>query len=194
MPSHRPTGSPRAPVRWTVASGLLSILLLYPVLAPAEPRSDVTATADRAFQLLDQGLRESPGLHPVRDPANDRSQPYSPDHYLIGTGQGDLSKGRHTCQRIAELAARSELAKQIRVLIKEHAVDRTRERSGHPVEQDVEVTREEIVQEYLQGVKIVDRRIDEPAGVCQSTVIMPRTSLTAAPPSDPRPPTPPPNH
>src|SRR5215813_3872715 len=82
---------------------------------------------------------------------------YSSDQYLIGKGQGDLSKGRNVCQRVSELSARTDLAKQIRVMVKEHMVDRVRQQAGgKESEQDIDLTREEIGQEYLQGVKIVD--------------------------------------
>ena len=96
---------------------------------------------------------------------------YRSDQYWVGTGQGDLSKGSVVCQRVAELAARADLAKQIRVLIKEHLIDRTRERTGKEVEQQIELTREEIVQEYLQDVKIVDRRIDDERKICTATAV-----------------------
>jgi hypothetical protein len=102
---------------------------------------------------------------------------YRSDQYVIGTGQGELSKGTAVCQRVAELAARADLAKQIRVLIKEHLVDRTRERTGKEVEQDIELTREEIVQEYLYDVKIVDRRIDEEQKTCAATAVMARDQV-----------------
>jgi sensor histidine kinase regulating citrate/malate metabolism len=50
-------------------------------------------------------------------------------------------------------------------MVKEHLVDRVRERSGRETEQDIELTREELVQEYLQGVKIVDHKtLQEAAG------------------------------
>ncbi|MBH0199857.1 MAG: hypothetical protein HP497_10640 [Nitrospira sp.] len=107
--------------------------------------------------------------------------PYRSDQYWIGTGQGDLSKGHVVCQRVAELAARADLAKQIRVLIKEHLVDRTRERTGKEVDQQIELTREEIVQEYLQDVKIVDRRIDEEHKTCAATAVMPRDQVPQKP-------------
>jgi hypothetical protein len=102
---------------------------------------------------------------------------YSADQYWIGKGQGDLIKGKVVCQRVSELSARTDLAKQIRVLVKEHMVDRVRERSGRESEQDVELTREEIVQEYLQDVKIVDRRIDEENKICTATAIMPKSHV-----------------
>ena len=67
-------------------------------------------------------------------------QPYT---YIIGMGQGDLSKGRLVCERVAELAARTDVAKQIQVLVKEEIRDRVRERTGRAVEQDIEIVREE---------------------------------------------------
>jgi hypothetical protein len=107
--------------------------------------------------------------------------PYRSDQYWIGTGQGDLSKGTVVCQRVAELAARADLAKQIRVLIKEHLVDRTRERTGKEVDQQIELTREEIVQEYLHDVKIVDHRIDEVHKTCTATAVMARIQVPLKP-------------
>lgn len=106
---------------------------------------------------------------------------YPSDQYWIGTGQGDLHKGHVVCQRVAESAARADLAKQIRVLIKEHLVDRTRERTGKEVDQQIELTREEIVQEYLQDVKIVDRRIDAEQKTCTATAVMSRNQVPLKP-------------
>lgn len=103
--------------------------------------------------------------------------PYSSDHYWIGNGHGDLTKGAVVCRRVSELSARTELAKQIRVLVKEHMIDRMRERSGRETEQDIELTREEIVQEYLQDVKIVNRRIDEQNKICTATAVMPKSRV-----------------
>lgn len=102
---------------------------------------------------------------------------YPSDQYWIGRGQGDLMKGKIVCQRVSELSARTDLAKQIRVLVKEHMIDRVRERSGRETEQDIELTREEIVQEYLQDVKIVDRRINEEQNVCTAIAVMPKRAM-----------------
>ena len=109
---------------------------------------------------------------------------YSSDHYWIGKGQGDLTKGKAVCQRVSELAARTDLAKQIRVLVKEHLTDRVRERSGRETEQDIELTREEIVQEYLQDVKILDHRIDEEKKICTATAVMPKSRIAPNSTSD----------
>ena len=116
---------------------------------------------------------------------------YPPDQYVIGVGQGDMTKGPIVCQRVSELSARTDLAKQIRIFVKEHMVDRIRERTGKDADQDIELTREEIVQEYLQGVKIIDRQIDEEKKLCTATAVMPRNKLQPLPPAnDPSPPTP----
>jgi len=115
---------------------------------------------------------------------------YSSDQYLIGKGQGDMAKGPIVCQRVSELSARTDLAKQIRILVKEHMVDRIRERTGREAEQDIEVTREEIVQEYLQGVKIVDRQIDETNKICSATAVMLKSQIQPKPAPDRSEPTP----
>ena len=109
---------------------------------------------------------------------------YSSDQYWIGKGQGDLAKGKVVCQRVSELSARTDLAKQIRVLVKEHMIDRVRERSGRESEQDIELTREEIVHEYLQDVKIVDRRVDEEQKICIATAVMPKSRIAPKPAPD----------
>jgi len=95
-----------------------------------------------------------------------------------------LSKGKLVCQRVSELAARADIAKQIRVQVKEHATDRLRERTGREPEQDIEVVREEIVQEYLQGVTIVDRRIDDEAKTCTAVAVMPKATLNTSLPAE----------
>jgi len=108
--------------------------------------------------------------------------------YLIGKGQGDMAKGSIVCQRVSELSARTDLAKQIRILVKEHMIDRVRERTGRDAEQDIEIIREEMVQEYLQGVKIVDRRIDDEKKICSATAIMPKSQVHLRPaPEQPEP-------
>jgi hypothetical protein len=108
---------------------------------------------------------------------------------VIGIGQGDMAKGPIVCQRVSELSARTDLAKQIRVLVKEHMIDHIRERSGKEADQDIELTREEIVQEYLQGVQIVDRHIDEEKRICSATAVMPRSQLPTSPRSNEHSPT-----
>ena len=154
------------------------------VLAEDLPTDQATVQrhASEAFQRLEKQRLSSGDITTGRaDLSNTSSAGALPNtlrnevqqDLLIGHGQGDLSKGKLVCQRVSELAARADLAKQIRVLIKEHATDRIRERTGREPEQDIEVVREELVQEYLQGVKITDRRVDEAQKTCSATAVMP---------------------
>ena len=156
------------------------------VTLASEPEA-VRDHAERSFEQFTQrndhaGLTSSsPGLphHDIQGHGG-----YSSDQYVIGIGQGDMAKGAIVCQRVSELSARTDLAKQIRIFVKEHMVDRIRERSGKEPDQDIELTREEIVQEYLQGVKIIDHHIDEDKKICSATAVMPKSKLQPPPPSN----------
>ena len=166
--------------------------VLLPLHSLAADSGDERTHAEQSFDQLKQHREQqdssnTPAL--LRHTVEDRTS-YSGDHYLIGHGQGDMAKGPIICQRVSELSARNDLAKQIRILVKEHMVDRVRERSGREVEQDIDLTREEIVQEYLQGVKIVDRRIDEGSKTCSATAVMPKSQIQPTPAPDRLEPTP----
>lgn len=153
---------------------------LCPGQAFAVEPADVQSHAEQSFTRLTQDHGKQGAVKPADDPpalAEKKRDAYSPDRYWIGIGQGDLTKGKAVCQRVSELSARTDLAKQIRVMVKEHMVDRVRERSGRETEQDIELTREEVVQEYLQGVKIVDHGIDEENNICTATAVMLKTPL-----------------
>lgn len=141
---------------------------------------DVRTHAERSFEQLQQHQDQKKVTETSAvgwQPDEAAGGVYSSTRYWIGKGQGDLVKGKAVCQRVSELSARTDLAKQIRVMVKEHMVDRVRERSGRETESDIELTREELVQEYLQGVKIVDRQIDEANKVCTATAVMLKTPL-----------------
>jgi hypothetical protein len=152
---------------------------LLPLDVDAADLGDVRTHAEQSFDRLKQqgepqnALKRAAASHLHNEKANG----YSLDQYLIGTGQGDMGKGPVVCQRVSELSARTDLAKQIRILVKEHMIDRIRERTGRDAEQDIEVTREEIVQEYLQGVKIIDRQVDESNKTCSATAVMPKSQI-----------------
>lgn len=172
----------------SVCCGLIIASSLSPTaVTSAEERSPtVRQAAEQSFQEMKQSERS--GKAPIGTKSGttvvENSSHYSSDQYLIGKGQGDLSKGRSVCQRVSELSARTDLAKQIRVMVKEHMVDRVHERAGKGAEQDIELTREEIVQEYLQGVKIVDRQIDEENKSCSATAVMPKSQIQPKPAPD----------
>jgi len=136
------------------------------------------ASLERLQQEEPHGQNQKPSTEKQTDSEKSKApvvqEPQRSDNpYLIATGFGDLAKGQLICQRVADTAARAELAKLIRVTIKEHATDRVREQTSGHVEQDVEVIREELVNEMLQDVKIVDRSVDRTARTCSSTAVMP---------------------
>lgn len=157
-----------------------TLLVATSIMAGESTPQDVRTHAEQSFQQL---RAREPGIAPTnRDRPQAETVPaYNRDQFLIGQGQGDLSKGKLVCQRVSELAARADIAKQIRVQVKEHAIDRLRERTGREAEQDIEVVREEIVQEYLQGVTIIDRRIDDETKTCSAVAVMPKTKLPSPP-------------
>lgn len=166
--------------------------VLLPQHSFAADPGDVRTHAEQSFDQLKQhtGQQDSSNATSrLRIKVEDHNR-YSGDHYLIGKGQGDMAKGPIICQRVSELSARTDLAKQIRILVKEHMVDRVRERTGREADQDIELTREEIVQEYLQGVKIVDRQIDEENKTCSATAVMPKSQIQPNPAPDRLEPTP----
>lgn len=174
-----------APVYLAIVAIAVGIRILITIPATAVDSGEVRTHAEQSFEQLKQtdhkGLTTSDAgsRHRLEDRNN-----YSSDVYLIGKGQGDLAKGTIVCQRVSELSARTDLAKQIRILVKEHMVDRVRERSGKDADQDIELTREEIVQEYLQGVKIVDHQIDDEKKTCSATAVMPKSQIQSAPAPD----------
>jgi hypothetical protein len=172
-------------------------LALVVVSISASSRAALAADADAVRNHAQQSFDQltQPNDHPERTPSpsgprlNGQTHGgYPPEQYVIGVGQGDMTKGAIVCQRVSELSARTDLAKQIRILVKEHMVDRIRERSGKDADQDIEVTREEIVQEYLQGVKIIDRQVDQEKNICTATAVMPRSKLQISTPSNAPPP------
>ena len=177
------SGKSRQLIVALIAVGYSALLPLHSFAADS---GDVRTHAEQSFNQLKQqeGQQDSPkasiGIRPKAEDPNS----FSSDQYLVGKGQGDMAKGQIVCQRVSELSARTDLAKQIRVLVKEHMVDRVRERTGREVEQDIELTREEIVQEYLQGVKIVDRQIDDEKKTCSATAVMPKSQIQPKPAPD----------
>lgn len=163
-----------------ITLSLWSMTLPLPYWANAVEPGEVRTRAEQSFDQFKQhqGLQgTTPPASESQPPAEERHGTYSSDRYWIGKGQGDLAKGRIVCQRVSELSARTDLARQIRVMVKEHMIDRVRDRSGRETEQDIELTREELVQEYLLGVQIVERRIDEENKICTATAVMLRIPL-----------------
>lgn len=186
-----------------VMSTLLMMLGCSTVPSPATNPDAVRQHADKAFQQL-QGQE-----HPQEQGASSSSQSASSaedatspaassvqkgvqiplaeigpadGEYVRATGYGNLAKGLYLCQHSADLAARVELSKLVRVQVKEKSVDRIREKTGKDAEQDIEVVREGLVNEVLSDVRVVDRKVDKEAGTCSSTAVIPRRNLFPATP------------
>lgn len=175
----------------SICCSVVGLLGVVPAVAMSaeDGSSAVRHHAERSLQEMKQSERSGEASIGTKTGTTiaENSGHYPSDQYLIGKGQGDLSKGKSVCQRVSELSARTDLAKQIRVMVKEHLVDRVREQAGRKgSEQDIELTQEEIVQEYLQGVKIVDRQIDEANKTCSATAVMPKSQIAPKPAPDQR--------
>ncbi|HLZ33278.1 MAG TPA: hypothetical protein VKP13_04620 [Nitrospira sp.] len=181
-----------------VAGGLLLMFGCSTVAAPTTNTEAVRQHADKAFHELkaqvpppEQGDAQSP---PAVSGTGDSATPPSPSvqkgiqiplaeigptdgETIRATGYGPLAKGLTLCQHSADLAARVELSKLVRVQVTEKSVDRVRERTGKNFEQDIEVVREGFVNEVLSDVRIVDRKVDKEAGTCSSTAVIPKRNL-----------------
>ena len=182
-----------------------SLLVLYGCSTPPAPPLNPDAVrqhADKAFQQLhaqeqpqtqtevpaqlqspatsDQPAAQAPpGKAAVQIPPAEIHQ--SDDGYVRATGYGNLAKGLYLCQHSADLAARVELSKLVRVKVTERSTDRVRERTGKEAEQDIEIVREGLVNEVLSEVRIVDRKVDKDAGTCSSTAVIPKKNLSLTP-------------
>lgn len=185
-----------------VLSSLLMLLGCGTTPTPTTNPDAVRQHADKAFQQLKgQEHPQEEGTSPSSQPtstADATSPPTAVDpkgvqiplaevgpsdgDYVRATGYGNLAKGLYLCQHSADLAARVELSKLVRVQVKEKSVDRIREKTGKDAEQDIEVVREGLVNEVLSDVRIVDRKVDKEAGTCSSTAVIPRRNLFPMPP------------
>jgi hypothetical protein len=162
---------------------------------PSTPNPDsVRQHADKAFDQLqrhDMGQQQAEPAGPADTTVPQPGGPWartgvqvplaeivpSKDDMIRAIGYGNLAKGLFLCQHSADLAARVELSKLVRVTVTERSTDRIRERTGKDAEQDIEVVREGLVNEVLSDVRIVDRKVDQEAGTCASTAQIPRTAL-----------------
>jgi hypothetical protein len=185
----------------------MSVLVGACTAKPVSPQAPGAVQAHSAVLFnrlsgMERGEPEAPAERPLKDqPSADASAPLARppvldshsagsmdvpapeviagDQEIRAVGYGALSRGRFVCQRVADMAARAALAREVRTLVAERAVDHVRERSNKPVEQELDVIREERAEAALQGARIVDRREDQAAGVCSSIAVVPRTQALA---------------
>jgi len=182
--------------------GLLMTLGCSTAPTPATNPDAVRQHADMAFQQLkaqehaeqsgnsQSFTRASTPGDTAASPAQSAERPVqipfaeigpSDGEYIRATGYGNLARGLYLCQHSADLAARVELSKLVRVKVTERSTDRIRERTGKEAEQDIEVVREGLVDEVLRDVRIVDRKVDKEAGTCSSIAMIPKRNLFPTP-------------
>ena len=185
--------------------GSLLMTLGCSTAPPRDTNSDaVRQHADKAFQRLNAQEHVQQQADPQASPPGDTTSMPAPSvqngvqippgeigssdgEYIRATGYGDLAKGLYLCQHSADLAARVELSKLLRVQVKEKSVDRIRERTGKDAEQDIEVVREGLVNEVLSNVRIMDRKVDKETSTCSSTAMIPKRNLFPTLPNPPNP-------
>ena len=187
-----------------VLGSFLMVLGCSTAPTPATNPDAVRQHADKAFQQLkaqENAQQQQPGnsqsLTHASTPGDTPANPApsvkegvqiplaeigpSDGEYIRATGYGNLAKGLYLCQHSADLAARVELSKLVRVKVTERSTDRIRERTGKEAEQDIEVVREGLVNEVLSDVRIVDRKVDKEAGTCSSIAMIPKRNLFPTP-------------
>lgn len=189
----------RAAARWYPTTIMRLSRLVLPVLLTAawwtslqaqQTHPPAVPQSEEMFKQLQREAQSAPSStsrKPWTGDTSDAFTRYPESEYLVATGQGDLTKGVARCEQVADVVARAELAKRIRVQIKEQATDRVRERSGQPLEQDIEIVREQLANEFLQDVKIVARSTDQATNTCSSVAVMPKNKITAQPGLQPSP-------
>ena len=149
--------------------------------AQEQPQAQTeTSSQPQSFTAADQPSGQAPPNKANVQVPLAEIQP-SDDGYVRAIGYGNLSKGLSLCQHSADLAARVELSKLIRVKVTERSTDRIRERTGKDAEQDIEIVREGLVNEVLSEVRIVDRKVDKDAAICSSTAVIPKKNLSPTP-------------
>lgn len=132
--------------------------------------------------LLLMGLMPLFVVSAAADSVDDIKNKYAPDTYLIGVGIVQSSGDSYKDRRRAEILARLEIAKAIKVTIKENTVDIMCERQGKALYADKSecvnqftMMVEESVDEVLEGSKIVDSGEDKAKGICYAVAVLPKT-------------------
>ena len=104
---------------------------------------------------------------------------YPKAKYLVGIGEAEKSGNNLTDKRISEVLARLEIAKQIKVRLREETVDIMCEGGSQRLFKDILQCKnqfimivEATVDEFLEGSRIVEHGTDE--GIVYAVAVMPR--------------------
>lgn len=111
---------------------------------------------------------------------------YPADSYLIGVGTVSSSGDSYKDRRRTEILARLEIAKAIKVTIKENTVDIICERQGKALYDNKSecvsqftMMVEESVDEVLEGANIVDAGEDKGKGIYYAVAVLPKKHAAA---------------
>ena len=108
---------------------------------------------------------------------------YPNDKYLVGVGEAEKTESSYKDRRIAEVHARLEIAKQIKVRLREETLDIMCEGGGERLFKDILECKNEYimiievtVDEFLQGSRIVN--YGERDGIVYAVAVMPRAKAS----------------
>jgi len=114
------------------------------------------------------------------DTLDDMRKRYPADDFMVGVAEVDSSGNAYRDRRRAEILARLEIAKHIRVRIKETTVDVMCEGKGKVLYVSISECRnqfvmivEETVDEVLEGSRIADTGEDRTRGVYYAVAVLP---------------------
>lgn len=106
---------------------------------------------------------------------------YPRSHYIVGVGEVQASGNNLKDQRTAEVLARVEIAKQLRVRVREESVDIMCEgktsllfKSASECQTLLSSAIEVTVDEVLEGSRIVEARMGETRGTFYAVAVLPR--------------------
>ncbi|MBI5638104.1 MAG: LPP20 family lipoprotein [Nitrospinae bacterium] len=97
---------------------------------------------------------------------------YPEDRYLVGIGQVKASGNAAADRRAAEVMARYEIAKQIRVRVESEMVDRMCGGKSPGCKSEVQLVVKQTVDEVLAGAKTVD--YTEEKGMATAVAVLPK--------------------
>ncbi|MBI5179010.1 MAG: LPP20 family lipoprotein [Nitrospinae bacterium] len=106
-------------------------------------------------------------------PAEIKKQ-YPDDQYLVGVGQVKTSGNSAADRRVAEVMARYEIAKQIRVRVETEMVDSMCEGKSPECKNEVRMVIKQTVDEVLTGSKIAD--YTEEKGMAAAVAVLPKAA------------------
>ena len=133
-----------------------------------------------AICLVGFACATTPKAPPAADPYRKLRGAYPEMYNIVGIGEAKLVANRQAGRQAAEILAKADIARQIRVTVKEQILDIVRE-GGKGVTPTDEFTRiaESRAEEMLEGVKVVETGEDQAREVVYVVAVLPREEAIA---------------